>query len=80
MGAIRITRLRKGAAPSTFSLQALPIRHLVGIRFLATPTGPFADFDDTCFIGSVFGEIVSDPGSQASVCVDQFNVVVVFNP
>ncbi|HEU0210240.1 MAG TPA: tail fiber domain-containing protein [Candidatus Udaeobacter sp.] len=42
-------------------------------------TGPFADFDDTCFIGSIFGEIVSDPGSQAAVYVDQFNVVGVFN-
>jgi len=41
--------------------------------------GPFADFDDTCFIGSIFGEIVSDPGSQTVVFVDQFNVVGVFN-
>jgi len=41
--------------------------------------GPFADFDDTCFIGSIFGEIVSDPGSQTAVFVDQFNVVGVFN-
>jgi trimeric autotransporter adhesin len=41
--------------------------------------GPFADFDDTCFIGSIFGQIVSDPGSQTAVFVDQFNVVGVFN-
>jgi hypothetical protein len=41
--------------------------------------GPFADFDDTCFIGSIFGEIVSDPGSQTAVFVDQFNNVGVFN-
>ena len=41
--------------------------------------GPFTDFDDTCFIGSIFGEIVSDPGSQTAVYVDQFNVVGVFN-
>ena len=41
--------------------------------------GPFADFDDTCFIGSIFGEVVSDPGSQAAVFVDQFNVVGIFN-
>jgi hypothetical protein len=41
--------------------------------------GPFTDFDDTCFIGSIFGEIVSDPGSQTAVFVDQFNVVGVFN-
>jgi hypothetical protein len=42
-------------------------------------SGPFTDFDDTCFIGSIFGEIVSDPGSQAAVFVDQFNVVGIFN-
>jgi len=41
--------------------------------------GPFADFDDTCFIGSIFGEIVSDPGTQVPVYVDQFNNVGVFN-
>ena len=41
--------------------------------------GPFTDFDDTCFIGSIFGEIVSDPGSQTAVFVDQFNVVGIFN-
>jgi len=41
--------------------------------------GRFTDFDDTCFIGSIFGEIVSDPGSQTAVYVDQFNVVGVFN-
>jgi trimeric autotransporter adhesin len=42
-------------------------------------SGPFADFDDTCFIGSIFGEIVSDPCSQTAVFVDQFNVVGIFN-
>ena len=41
--------------------------------------GPFTDFDDTCFIGSIFGQIVSDPGSQTAVFVDQFNVVGIFN-
>lgn len=41
--------------------------------------GPFADFDNTCFIGSIFGEAVSDPGTQVAVFVDQFNVVGVFN-
>src|SRR4030095_1149151 len=41
--------------------------------------GPFADFDDTCFIGSIFGQIVSDPRSQTAVFVDQFNNVGVFN-
>jgi hypothetical protein len=41
--------------------------------------GPFAVLDNTCFIGSIFGEPVSDPGSQTAVFVDQFNVVGVFN-
>jgi trimeric autotransporter adhesin len=41
--------------------------------------GPFATFDNTCFIGSIFGEPVSDPGSQVPVFVDQFNNVGVFN-
>ena len=41
--------------------------------------GPFALLDNTCFIGSIFGEPVSDPGSQVPVFVDQFNVVGVFN-
>lgn len=47
---------------------------------IGTPgAGPFATFDNTCFIGSIFGEPVSDPGSQAAVYVDQFNNVGVFN-
>ena len=41
--------------------------------------GPFATFDNTCFIGSIFGQAVSDPGSQVPVFVDQFNNVGVFN-
>ena len=41
--------------------------------------GPFATFDNTCFIGSIFGEPVSDPGTQVPVYVDQFNNVGVFN-
>ncbi len=41
--------------------------------------GPFAAFDNTCFIGQIFGEPVSDPGSQVPVFVDQFNNVGVFN-
>jgi len=41
--------------------------------------GPFATFDNTCFIGSIFGEAVSDPASQVPVYVDQFNVVGVHN-
>ena len=45
----------------------------------APGAGPFATFDNTCFIGSIFGEAVSDPGTQEAVFVDQFNVVGVFN-
>ena len=41
--------------------------------------GPFAALDNTCFIGSIFGEAVSDPGTQVQVYVDQYNVVGVFN-
>ncbi len=41
--------------------------------------GPFATFDNTCFIGSIFGEAVSDPSTQVPVYVDQFNNVGVFN-
>ena len=41
--------------------------------------GPFATFDNTCFIGNIFGEAVSDPGTQVQVYVDQYNVVGVFN-
>jgi hypothetical protein len=40
--------------------------------------GPFATFDNTCFIGSIFGNPVSDPATQAPVYVDQFNNVRVF--
>jgi Chaperone of endosialidase len=45
----------------------------------ASGAGPFATFDDTCFIGSIFGEPVSDPGTQTAVFVDQFNAVGIFN-
>jgi trimeric autotransporter adhesin len=41
--------------------------------------GPFADTSNTCFIGSIFDQNVSDPGSQEAVFVDQFNVVGIFN-
>jgi uncharacterized coiled-coil protein SlyX len=37
--------------------------------------GPFATFDNTCFIG----QAVSDPATQVPVFVDQFNNVGVFN-
>jgi hypothetical protein len=42
-------------------------------------SGPFLDLDDTCFIGSIFNEPTSDPGTQTAVFVDQFNVVGIFN-
>jgi hypothetical protein len=37
--------------------------------------GPFAALDNTCFIGSIFDQPVSDVGTQEAVFVDQFNVV-----
>jgi hypothetical protein len=37
--------------------------------------GDFAVFDNTCFIGSIFDQPVSDIGTQEAVFVDQFNVV-----
>ena len=40
--------------------------------------GPFATFDNTCFIGNIYNEPVSDPGSQVPVYVDQYNNVGVF--
>jgi hypothetical protein len=45
----------------------------------APGAGPFVTFDNTCFIGSIFGQAVSDPGTQVPVFVDQFNNVGVFN-
>src|SRR6195256_2856149 len=45
----------------------------------APGAGPFAVLDNTCFIGSIFGQPVSDPGSQTAVYVDQFNVVGIFS-
>ena len=41
----------------------------------APGAGPFATLNSTCFIGSIFGQPVSDPGTQTAVFVDQFNVV-----
>src|SRR5439155_10917037 len=39
----------------------------------APGAGPFAVFDNTCFIGSIFNQPVSDVGTQEAVFVDQFN-------
>ena len=41
----------------------------------APGAGTFATLDNTCFIGSIFDEPISDPGTQEAVFVDQFNVV-----
>ena len=41
--------------------------------------GPFAVLDNTCFIGSIYDEPVSDPGTQLPVYVDQFNNVGIVN-
>jgi trimeric autotransporter adhesin len=53
------------------------VRNCIAIG--APGAGPFADLDETCFIGRIFGEPVSDPGTQTAVFVDQFNVVGIFN-
>ena len=45
----------------------------------APGAGPFATFDNTCFIGSIFGQAVSDPSTQVPVFIDQFNNVGVFS-
>jgi trimeric autotransporter adhesin len=37
--------------------------------------GPFLDLDDTCYIGSIHDEPISDAGSAQAVYVDQFNVL-----
>jgi hypothetical protein len=37
--------------------------------------GDFATLDNTCFIGSIFDQPVSDVGTQEAVFVDQFNVI-----
>ena len=37
--------------------------------------GNFAALDNTCFIGSIFDQPVSDVGTQEAVFVDQFNVI-----
>jgi hypothetical protein len=37
--------------------------------------GPFADLDNTCFIGSIDGEPTSDPGSTVAVLIDSNNVL-----
>jgi len=41
----------------------------------APGAGPFAVLDNTCFIGSIFDQPVSDVGTQEAVFVDQFNVI-----
>jgi hypothetical protein len=37
--------------------------------------GPFADISNTCFIGSIFDQPVSDAGTAQDTYVDQFNVL-----
>ncbi len=53
--------------------------HIICIGADVTGGGPFVDIPNTCFIGSIFGQSVSDPGTQEAVFVDQFNVVGIFN-
>jgi Chaperone of endosialidase len=37
--------------------------------------GPFADISNSCFIGTIFDQPVSDPGTAQDTFVDQFNVL-----
>jgi hypothetical protein len=37
--------------------------------------GPFADISNTCFIGSIYNQPVSDAGTAQDTYVDQFNVL-----
>ena len=56
---------------------AASVNHCIAIG--VPGAGPFATLDDTCFIGSIFNEPVSDPSSQVPVYVDKFDNVGVFN-
>ena len=49
--------------------------HIIAIGSGVNGGGPFQDLDNVCYIGSIFGEPVSDSGSAQAVYVDQFNVV-----
>jgi Chaperone of endosialidase len=53
--------------------------HIICIGGGVTGGGPFVDIPNTCYIGSIFDQVVSDPGTQEAVFVDQFNVVGIFN-
>jgi len=49
--------------------------HIIAIGSGVNGGGPFQDLDNVCYIGSIFGEPVSDSGSAQAVYVDQFNVL-----
>jgi hypothetical protein len=49
--------------------------HIVCIGAGVNGGGPYADLDNTCYIGSIYNEPVSDPGTQQAVYVDQYNVL-----
>jgi hypothetical protein len=49
--------------------------HIICIGAGVNGGGPFTDLDDTCYIGSIWNEPVSDPGTQQAVYVDQNNVL-----
>ena len=52
------------------------IVHASNMIAIGVPSaGPYVDTADTCFIGSIHDEAVSDAGSQQAVFVDQYNVV-----
>src|SRR5438874_2206930 len=49
--------------------------HIICIGAGVFGGGPFEDISNTCYIGQIFDEPTSDPGSTHPVCVDQFNVI-----
>jgi trimeric autotransporter adhesin len=49
--------------------------HIICIGAGVVGGGPFADLDNTCYIGSIDGEPTSDPGSTVAVLIDSNNVL-----
>jgi Chaperone of endosialidase len=49
--------------------------HIICVGADVNGGGPFEDLSNTCYIGSIWDEPVSDSGSAQDVYVDQFNVL-----
>jgi hypothetical protein len=59
--------------------QVTTASHVIAIGAGVTGGGPFANLSNTCYIGSIHGEPISDPGTQQAVYVDANNVVGVMS-